>query len=95
MGEPRKINAEEDREQWLRHLEERVGESDKNWVVAFSLSLFFGVFGADLFYLDRMWLGCLKLVTFGGGGIWWIVDVFRFLFFEMRDGEGGALRRPF
>ena len=29
----------------------------------------------------------------GGYGVWWITDVFRFLFGEMRDGHDGVLRR--
>ena len=86
---------EDDQEKWLRALKETVGESDKKWGVALGLSVFLGFFGADLFYLDRMWLGLLKFITFGGFGIWWIVDVFRLLLGNMRDGDGGLVRRPF
>ncbi len=85
----------EERERWLSELRGTVGESEKNWGVALTLSIFLGFFGADMFYLDRMWLGFVKLVTFGGFGIWWMVDVARLLLGKMRDGDGGLVRRPF
>jgi TM2 domain-containing membrane protein YozV len=86
--------SSEEQEQWLARLKETAGASEKNWYVAFSLSLFFGLFGADMFYLDRPWLGLFKLATAGGGGIWWIVDVIRVFRGKVRDGYGGFLRRP-
>jgi TM2 domain-containing membrane protein YozV len=38
------------------------------------LSWSIGYFGADRFYKGDVGLGVLKLVTFGGVGIWWLVD---------------------
>ncbi|KAL1932423.1 hypothetical protein VTP01DRAFT_8101 [Rhizomucor pusillus] len=49
--------------------------SDRSWFVALLLSIFFGPFGIDRFYLGYILLGILKLLTAGLGGIWWIVDV--------------------
>lgn len=49
----------------------------KSQLVAFLLSLFFGMFGADQFYLGFIVSGALKLITFGGFGIWWTVDIIR------------------
>lgn len=50
----------------------------KSQLTAFLLSLFFGVFGADQFYLGYIWpQGILKLLSLGGLGIWWIYDVVR------------------
>ena len=87
--------SDQDREQWLRELKRTVGESDKNWVLALCLSLSLGFLGADRFYLEHLWLGILKLVTFGGMGIWWVVDLILLLLGKMRDADGGLLRRPF
>lgn len=46
-----------------------------SWAVALLLSIFLGYLGIDRFYLGYVWLGILKLVTGGGFGIWWLVDV--------------------
>jgi TM2 domain-containing membrane protein YozV len=88
------MNAD-DRDEWLKVLSKTAGESDKNWTVAFCLSLFFGYFGIDRFYLNSMGLGFLKMVTFGGAGLWWIIDILLLLCGKMRDAEGGLVTRPF
>lgn len=49
--------------------------SSKNWVTALVLSIVFGYIGVDRFYLGRGGLGFLKLITVGGGGLWWIIDI--------------------
>lgn len=38
------------------------------------LSWSIGFSGADRFYKGEMGLGVLKLVTFGGIGVWWFID---------------------
>ncbi|SDK85397.1 TM2 domain-containing protein [Arthrobacter sp. ov407] len=44
---------------------------------AWLLALFLGFTGADRFYLRRPATGTLKLLTLGGAGIWWLIDLFR------------------
>jgi len=46
-----------------------------NWVLALVMSIVFGQLGVDRFIMGHVGLGILKLITFGGFGIWWIIDV--------------------
>jgi len=39
------------------------------------MSIFFGQLGVDRFIMGHVGLGILKLITFGGFGIRWIIDV--------------------
>jgi hypothetical protein len=65
--------------------------SAKSWLAALVLSVVLGTFGADRFYLGHPWLGLAKLVTMGGLGIWWLVDVFLIALRLVRDGEDRPL----
>lgn len=50
---------------------------NKDWVwilVGTIISWSLGFLGADRFYKGEVGLGVLKLITFGGFGIWWIID---------------------
>lgn len=82
----------DDRKKWLETLSASSAESDKNWSVAFCLSLFLGYLGADRFYLNSIWLGLLKLITVGGVGLWWLIDIGLLLFGKMRDADGGVVK---
>ena len=46
-----------------------------NWTLTLIMSIIFGSLGVDRFIMGHIGLGILKLVTFGGCGIWWLVDV--------------------
>lgn len=49
----------------------------KSQLTSFVLSLLLGCLGADMFYLGYYLYGAAKLATFGGFGIWWIIDIVR------------------
>ncbi|HIH31912.1 TPA: TM2 domain-containing protein [Candidatus Woesearchaeota archaeon] len=46
-----------------------------NWVLCLVMSIIFGWIGVDRFMMGKVGTGILKLITFGGLGIWWLVDL--------------------
>ncbi|MCG2621412.1 TM2 domain-containing protein [Arthrobacter sp. I2-34] len=63
----------------------------KSFLVTWLLSLLVGFFGVDRFYLGKVGTGLLKLFTFGGAGIWWLVDLIITLAGKQRDKRGYLL----
>jgi len=64
--------------------------SDKDWTTTLLLSLvgLFGICGIDRFYTGSIGLGILKLLTFGGCGIWWLVDLIMLVTGSYKDVNG-------
>jgi len=44
-------------------------------LIGLLISLFAGTMGVDRFYQGRPVLGILKLLTLGGLGVWWVIDI--------------------
>jgi hypothetical protein len=65
-----------------------VAESDKRILPAFLLCFLFGVFGVHRFYAGKIGTGIIELLTIGGFGIWWLVDLILILTGSFRDGSG-------
>ena len=63
----------------------------KEFNVALVLAWGLGIFGADRFYLGYTALGVVKLFTFGGLGIWALIDFIFIASNNMRDVEGNQL----
>lgn len=65
----------------------------RSWLVAVLLSLFLGGLGVDRFYLGYTGLGVLKLITAGGCGLWFLIDLILILMGKMKDADGNELQR--
>ena len=53
--------------------------SDKEFLPALILCLFTGVLGVHRFYAGKIGTGILMMLTLGGLGIWWLIDVVKIL----------------
>ena len=65
----------------------------KDFLVALLLSIFVGSIGVDRFYLGYIGLGIVKLVTFGGCGVWTIIDVILIAMGKLPDANGQPLKK--
>jgi TM2 domain-containing membrane protein YozV len=65
----------------------------KSWVVALILSILLGQFGVDRFYLGYIGLGAVKLITCGGVGIWWLIDIILIAMNNLPDASGNPLEK--
>jgi TM2 domain-containing membrane protein YozV len=66
-------------------------EERPRWTTALLLSLLLGLFGADRFYLGYSSLGVLKLLTVGGLGLWYLLDLALLLAKKLPDAQGHPL----
>ena len=46
-----------------------------NWILTLIMSILFGSLGVDRFIMGKVGTGILKLITCGGCGIWWLIDL--------------------
>lgn len=65
--------------------------SSKSYVTALLLSFFLGYLGIDRFYLGQSGLGIGKLLTFGGCGIWSLIDFILIAMRKVTDSQGNPL----
>jgi len=67
------------------------GKSDKQKIVAALLCWFLGGLGIHRFYLGYSAIGVIQLLTFGGCGIWALVDLILILTGGLKDVDGREL----
>jgi len=63
----------------------------RHFLAVFFLSFLWGSFGVDRFYLGKIGTGILKLLTFGGFGIWTLIDLVLIMSGAMRDKQGNEM----
>lgn len=67
--------------------------AQKSWVIALLLCFFFGVLGVHRFYAGKVGTGILQLITFGGLGIWTLIDFILILVGSFKDKQGQPLAK--
>jgi len=60
----------------------------RSQVVAIVLAFFLGVLGIHRFYLGYTWQGVVQLLTAGGFGIWFLIDLVRIIIGDLKP-KGG------
>jgi TM2 domain-containing membrane protein YozV len=65
-----------------------VASSGKSQTAALLLSIFLGGLGIDRFYLGYTLLGILKLITLGGFGIWYVIDLILIITGDLQPKNG-------
>ena len=66
--------------------------SNKSKFLAAILCFFLGVLGVHRFYVGKIGTGFLQLITAGGFGVWWIIDLILILLGKFTDSQGNALK---
>ena len=67
--------------------------NQKSWVAALLLCFFLGGLGIHRFYVGKVGTGILQLVTFGGFGLWVLIDFIMIVIGKFSDKRGMALAR--
>lgn len=66
--------------------------SSKSFVATLILCLLLGTFGVHRFYVGKIGTGIIMLLTFGGLGIWQLIDIIRIAIQKFRDSDGAVIR---
>lgn len=66
--------------------------SDKEYIIALLFSIFLGYLGIDRFYMGQVGIGIGKLLTLGGCGIWYLIDIILIATRSSNDSTGLPLK---
>ena len=66
--------------------------SEKSRLAVSLLSFFLGVIGVHRFYLGKIGTGILMILTFGGLGIWALIDFIMAVSGSMKDKDGKLIK---
>ena len=85
----RVITQEEFDSQKEKLLNSSTTTSTTDWLTLFLLTFFVGVLGVHRFYVGKIGTGFLMLLTLGGLGVWFLVDLILVVTgqFTNKDGE--------
>ena len=66
--------------------------SDKSFVATLVLAILLGTLGIHRFYVGKIGTGILMLLTAGGFGIWWIIDIIMIAVGSFTDKGGNFIK---
>lgn len=69
----------------------KIGDISKDWLITVLLCFFVGFLGVHRFYNGKIGTGILMLITFGGLGIWSIIDLIIIIVGRFTDKNGNYI----
>jgi len=66
----------------------RTHSGGKSQLIALILCIVVGGLGIHRFYLGYIWQGVVQLLTAGGCGIWWLIDLIRIITGDLEPKDG-------
>lgn len=67
-------------------------KKNKSWMCTLMVAFFLGHFGVHRFYVGKIGTGFLMLLTFGGLGVWYWIDIIMILIKKFEDSQGNIIK---
>ena len=89
----RVITQEEFVSQKEKLLDSSTRTNSIDWLALFLLTFFVGVLGVHRFYVGKIGTGVLMLITLGGLGVWFLVDLLLVVTGQFTNKDGQKIPR--
>ena len=89
----RVITQEEFDSQKERLLDSSTKTNSIDWLALFLLTFFVGILGVHRFYVGKIGTGVLMLITLGGLGVWFLVDLLLVVTGQFTNKDGQKILR--
>ena len=89
----RVITQEEFDSQKEKLLDSSTKTNSTDWLALFLLTFFAGVLGVHRFYVGKIGTGFLMLITLGGFGVWFLVDLILVVTGQFTNKDGQKIPR--
>ena len=89
----RVITQEEFDSQKEKLLDSSTKTNSIDWLALFLLTFFVGVLGVHRFYVGKIGTGVLMLITLGGLGVWFLVDLLLVVTGQFTNKDGQKIPR--
>ena len=76
----------------IQPIENEIESKNSDWLVTFLLCFFLGTLGIHRFYNNKIGTGILMLLTIGGLGLWYIIDLILIISGKFTDRDGNYLK---